>query len=569
MQTAALQKKVMLLVALVQGILLLALHQAIEFNYWPAQSPPWLLGFYALTMSAPLMILLALEQNNGKRILLWILPFSAVLAGLAFYTGTQVVSVTEPELEQVLPVLIFSAIVASFKVLMYAQNYSHNQALSYHLLFRYSWRNFLSLGLSLLFTLCVWGVLTLWAQLFKVIGIHFFDDLFANKWFYYPILSLAFGLGVIIFRSQVQIIDTLTRIQQSLMKFLLVILVLVSLLFLAALPFTGLTLLWSTGSGSALILTMQALILFFLNAVYQDEPESRPYPLFIHRFVYLGVALLPIYSVIVFYGLFLRIAQYGWTVDRAWGLVLWGLFALFSTGYLWGIVKRKDNWLHHLSWVNVRMGCVVLAVMLLVNSPLVDFRKISVSSQLARIEQAQPRLEDMDLAYFRNSLAQPGYLALQELKQRHINNADLQLKIDNLYLPRHENKAMDQKQFIAKLEIQSVTTVPESLVDAMYIVAADNVWQINRLKQAWLFPIDLDQDGIDDYLLIQLFQQSHSFTLFYQQGQQWANIAMQSDITFDPKHLDQFKQTITSEFKIISPRWQNLQMGELTLYPRD
>src|SRR5690606_33963620 len=213
----------------------------------------------------------------------------------------------------------------------------------------------------------------------------FFHDLFTERWFYYPVLALAQGFGIIIFRNQAKVIDTITRIQQALMKFLLVILVLVSLLFLAALPVTGLAPLWETGQGSMLILWLQALMLFFLNAVYQDDAAARPYPMLIHRFIYLGVALLPIYSAIAFYGLSLRVEQYGWSVDRCWGFLLWGFFALFSLGYLWGIIKQRDHWLEHLSWVNVRMGLVLLAVMLLINSPLIDFRKISVSSQLNQL----------------------------------------------------------------------------------------------------------------------------------------------------------------------------------------
>ena len=137
-------------------------------------------------------------------------------------------------------------LLASFKALLYIQQLSSGSALSYSALFLYSWRNFLTLGLSLLFTLAVWAVLMLWAALFKVIQIDFFDDLFAKQWFYYPTLSLAFAFGIIIFRNQAGVIDTITRIQQALMKFLLVILALVSMLFMLALPFTGLTPLWKT-----------------------------------------------------------------------------------------------------------------------------------------------------------------------------------------------------------------------------------------------------------------------------------------------------------------------------------
>jgi hypothetical protein len=124
-------------------------------------------------------------------------------------------------------------------------------------LFLWSWRNFLTLSLAVLFAGSFWLLLMLWAALFKAINIDFFSDLFEQRWFYYPAIALANGFGIIIFRKLTYIIDTITRLQQALIKFLLVLLSLVSLLFLGALPFTGLEPLWESG-GSSLILWMQA-----------------------------------------------------------------------------------------------------------------------------------------------------------------------------------------------------------------------------------------------------------------------------------------------------------------------
>ncbi len=72
-----------------------------------------------------------------------------------------------------------------------------------------------------------------------------------------------------------------------------------------------------------------------------------------------------------------------------------------------GYLKKRDLWLQHLIWINVRMGLVLLAVMMLVNSPLIDFRKITVQSQLARLEDGRTLLADFDLHYFRHDLAKP------------------------------------------------------------------------------------------------------------------------------------------------------------------
>jgi hypothetical protein len=488
---------------------------------------------------------------------------------LGFYAGLQAIPLEQISYQPVLFAFIFSMLLASFKALLYIQQLVTDSALSYSVLFLHSWRNFLTLGLSVLFTLAVWAVLMLWAALFKVIQIDFFDDLFAKQWFYYPTLSLAFAFGIIIFRNQAGVIDTITRIQQALMKFLLVILALVSVLFMLALPFTGLEPLWKTGHGSLLILCLQALMLFFLNAVYQADADSRPYPLWLHRAIYAAVALLPVYSLIACYGLMLRVEQYGWSVSRCWGLVLWAILALFSVGYLWGILKKRDLWLQHLSWINVRMGLVLLAVMMLVNSPLIDFRKITVQSQLARLEDGKTLLADFDLHYFRHDLAKPGYDALQQLKAQHgETNPALALRIDALYRKDMHNETTEQnskdqlQQLLVALKLPDHVILPPALKQALSDWQKDQRWQLSYISQYHLRPIDLNTDGVQDYVLLTYAHNSIDAVLFSLKGEKWQRSVVNplfSDVKSDPQAEPQLE---TLELKAVPPQWPLLQIGE-------
>lgn len=253
--------KTLLVIALIQGLALLFLHQSIEFEFWPNNDPEWLFALYAVTVTAPIMLLLSLSKNNSRMVYQWTIIYSLIgLFSLGYYLGSQLIDKNKPGF-----FFIVALGIASFKCLMYIQHFAERGPLAYSRLFLFSWRNFLTLGLSLLFTLCTWGVLMLWAGLFKVIKINFFYDLFTARWFYYPILALTNGFGVIIFRHQAKVIDTITQLQQALMKFLLIILSLVSVIFLLTLLFTGLSTLWEAG-GSTLILWMQALMLFFRNS---------------------------------------------------------------------------------------------------------------------------------------------------------------------------------------------------------------------------------------------------------------------------------------------------------------
>lgn len=565
MPLSSLPKSLMLLIALVQGLALLLLHQAIALEFWPQGRPHWLFGFYALAFVCPTMLLLSLEQGRVMQLLRWILPYGLLVTLLGFYLGWQANPLGETRLEGLLWAMVLTLCVASFKALIYIQQRVSGEAFTYSQLFRYSWRNFLTLMLSLFFALCVWGLLMLWAGLFRAIKINFFHDIFTERWFYYPALALAQGFGVIIFRQQQGVIDTITRIQQALMKFLLILLVFVSLLFLVTLPFTGLQPLWETGWGSGLILWMQALMLFFVNAVYQDEPDQRPYPLWLHRFISLGVAFLPVFSAIAFYGLSLRVGQYGWTVGRCWGFVIWGLLALFSLGYLWGLLRLRDRWLERLSWVNVRMGLVVMAIALLSASPLLDFRKISLASQLQRVEQGKIAIDELDFRYFYRQLARPGYLALERIKSEYAESRpELVLKIeasDHIYR-RYENSAIERETFSRSLRRFDDQPLPQGLEEALHLWAKDNQWRFMDNSGLYLQPVDLNADGTDEYLLVTVGKHHTYLELFVSGEKGWQQASLHQVSYRDDPDTPLPKLLEAGAVEVVPPGWQRLKIGE-------
>ncbi len=568
-QSNTLPYRLMVLLALIQGLALLLLHQSIELDFWPHREPQWLFAFYSAAVVAPTMLLLGLESTHQRVVFRYCGAFTVVVCLLAYYVGSQAAPVAHVRYQLLLAIFVASICVASFKALMYAQHFASGRTLSYSHLFQLSWRNFLTLLLSLLFTLCVWGILMLWAGLFKAINIDFFYDLFTEVWFYYPCLALAFGFGVIIFRQLSSVIDTIARIQQALMKFLLVILVFVSVIFLAALPFTGLAPLWETG-GSLLILWMQALMLFFVNAVYQDDPEIRPYPLWMHRFIYLGIALLPLYSMVSFYGLSLRVEQYGWTQSRAWAFLLWAVFALFSLGYLAGIARLRDQWLRQLSWVNVRMGLVVLALALLVNSPLLDFRKISVASQLARLDTEQVSLVNFDYAYFRSDLAKPGYDALMQLKEEvGEKHPEIRLQINNLYADPFNRVVGSTQQELASAITVIQGTLSEELKTAIYKMLGQNPWRMRQNTAYYLTTIDLNDDGREDYLLIEEQLHRHRMTLFYKEGDTWFYRPMRGAGQAINANTDFIKALREGDMLTENPSWKTLTIGGQTFRVQD
>ncbi len=560
-KSTPLPSKLMILISLLQGLGLLYLHQAIELHYWPHGQPEWLFAFYSVMFIWPIMLLLGLDQHNGRAMVKVTLPFALLSGLLGYYIGHQVTPIEHIRFNALLFSFVLTMAIATFKALMYSQQWARGERVTYSALFLWSWRNFLTLSLALLFAGSFWLLLMLWAALFKAINIDFFNDLFEQRWFYYPAIALANGFGIIIFRKLTHIIDTITRLQQALIKFLLVLLSLVSMLFLGALPFTGLEPLWESG-GSSLILWMQALILFFVNAVYQDEPDNWPYSVWLHRFIYISIAILPVYSLISFYGLSLRIDQYGWSLSRFWAFLIWFLLALFAIGYVWGIAKYRDSWTHQLSRTNVAIGLVVLLVMLSVNSPLLDFRKMVVADQLQRLADNKVSVEDFDLSYFRRHLARPGYEGLQTLKAQYgETHPGLLIRINALYADsNNERPSSTRDEFIAAITLLS-DNPPEALLTAIYKQETKNHWNIQQTQQYFLKALDLDMDGDQEYLWIEKKYEHTVIKLFFQQDQQWKSSYLGS-FRKDKNSADQFYQALLAgEIKVAPSRWNDVIIG--------
>ena len=560
----ALPKIPMLAIAFAQGICLYLLYRAFDNNTWPSESPLWFYPLLTLAVAVPVLLLLSMERDNTASVFRQVGIFGGVLTLLAIYIGWQAEPFREFPVFSLSFAFTVSIALACFKALMYLQQRANRVPLSYAVLFTYSWRNFLVAALSALFVLIFWLILMLWGQLFKVIEIDFFYELFTEEWFAIPVLSVAFGVGVIMFRALTRVIDTITSLLHWLIKLLLPLIVLVAVIFLASLPFVGLDALWSTGSGTALLLWLLAIMLFFTNAVYQDGREAAPYPQIIHRVIFLGLCAMPVLSALSFYGLSLRVGQYGWSVERCWAFVVWLVLSLFAVGYVVGIIRRRDQWTNDLARVNTAMGLVVLAIMLLANSPLLDFRKIALASQLRMVESGEKEWHAFDFWYTKHHLARPGYLAMEQLRQD-IGDSDPELLglIEN---PVYRGLAAATQSSAAMWETMRFRPEPFDVpADLKPLVEQTSV----SVRNADLVMIraDLDDDGQDEYVLVSLYDYGVGQTQFYYLTDSgWQSGHLQH--IGNQQGRDTTQELIeTGEITVVDPRFKDIDIGGIVLRP--
>lgn len=567
-----LNRPLMVLIALIQGLLLFWLKEALMHEFWPHDVRVAEVLLWAVCLSVPVLILLSLNRHNQKSVFLGALCFAFIVALTSAYTGWQL----EPNENVIAPsllwIFVFTQILLLFKVAMYLQIMANREQFTYNRLFVYSWRNCILIALCLLFVLVFGGILFLWAALFSLVGIDFFSDIFEEDWFLFPILALANGLAFSIFRQLVGILDTMSRVLRALCQFLLPVLAFVSVLFLICLPFVGFSALWDTGRGTALVLWLQALTLFFVNATFQgdedqdrqdqdnqDQDNNSPYWPLVQKLVYLGILVLPIYSLIAIYGMWLRIDQYGLTVARLWALVVVGLLGLFAISYTLSLIMNRAKAIGSFGWINVRLGLVLLGFMVLVNSPLLDFRKMTVKSQLAMFNSGEIKAENLDVRYFARELGRPGYLALEALKA----DADeaLRKRIERAQLGyAGQAQTMEKQDIEARIFLHPETAqVPEQLMARLL----EQETHRRDLDELHIISRDLNADGNENWITLR------QATYGYINAELWQLKATgwhQTNMQLSRYDIEDLGQLISkSGIKVEEPKWKVLEIGDLVI----
>jgi len=550
-------------IATLQGLCLLGLYRTIEHDVWPSDQPVFGVPLWLVVLVFPVLLLLSLRDGNYRSVTWMSGAVTALFALLGAYIGWQLMPVDQFSGDSVVFAFIFTMIIVTFKTAMYLQVFANGEALQYTALFTNSWRNFLVMALSMLFLLAVALLLLLWAQLFKVIGVDFFEYLFQRDWFLFPVLGFSFGVGIVIFRGLTEVIDNITSLLLGLIRLLLPIVVLLSILFLISLLLVGTETLWDTGRGSVLVLWLTAVILFFINAVYQDGRGDPAYSSGIHRFVSLGVMTLPLLSALSLYGLMLRVLQYGLTVERIYGLLVWLVLALFSLGYAWGVVSRRDNWTQTLAQVNVRMGLVLAALLLLFSSPVLDPRKMALNSQLARVERGETSIEDFDMQYVRRHLARPGHEAYERLAEQYGPTQPTLVKrwgrLQYWYEQREAPVDIWEKITLRPADLQ----VPEDL--------RRFIQDTNRhyLQDSVLLAVDMNNDDALEYLLLGLNEDHLGAARFYYfEAGQWKQGRLEvRGLTSWQEGSDRL--AFEGPVKTEPPKFLNVRIGNALFMPRE
>jgi len=423
-----------IVLGLLQGLFLFVLYRASREHAWPATSPVLFAPMLLAGLYVPLIAISGLGHLDRRRLALWIGAAAVLLAGLACYDAWRVAdlplwremppTVSGPGRTPLpSPALLFYGAAGLFiaHALVMAAARDRRRIATYATHFDIAWKLGVQIAFSALFTGVTWLVLLLGAQLFELVKLDFLSRILREAWFGIPVTAFAFACAMHLTDVRPAIVRGIRGLLLVLMSWLLPVTVLLVGGFLATLPFTGLAPLWSTRHAAAVLLCAAAAFVILINAAWQQGGDGKDVARVVRIAARIASLLMAPLVLIAAYALFLRVRDYGWTGDRVGAAACILVAGCYAAGYF--RAGLRPGWLPALAQVNIATAFVVIGVLLVLFSPLLDPARISVGSQVARLEAGKVKADKFDFAFLRFDGARFGRAALDRL-EREATGAD-------------------------------------------------------------------------------------------------------------------------------------------------
>ena len=292
-------------------------------------------------------------------------------------------------------------------------------------------RNIFLLFQAVIVTVIFWALLLTASLLFDIIGLDFVPHAVFSPLVAFPLTSLTIALSITLALKHPGI-DSLGRWILAILAWLLPPFSILSVVFVIALPFSGLRPLWATGQASSLMLLLQLATILLANAAWLDgtrAPFSNNKT--ISAAAKLSLLCLPIYTGLCLYSLGIRIQQYGWSVDRVQAAFFVVMAGIWGIGYAGAVLldaltlllrwrqerSRAALWPSAIGKINTVAALLLALIVVAMNSPLLDPYRLSANNQVDRLLAGRANPESFDFSYLRFSLGRYGSLALSRLAE--------------------------------------------------------------------------------------------------------------------------------------------------------
>ena len=523
---------IVFLVALVQGFLLHGLHRLAEGSHGAWSELFFLLPAYAVTVGIPLTFYLLRTHIAGTVLVLRLSVLALALAVCGAYVGwvNGPVGEMRPVSDGSVFLYTFLTLLAWFVALPFLR-FGVRDALEtsgYSALFDDAWRLVVTLAFAVLFVGLFWGLLSLFVALFESIGIDWPKEIIYERYFVYPVTCIASSFAIGFTDVKPETFRGLRRVLLTLLRWLAPLTALIVLLFLGALIVQGVDALWKTRFAAGGLISLSLALIVFYNTVYQDGTETDRLPRVLRWLLRTALLAGPALAVLGFWALGLRVLQHGLSEDRLYALLVLVILAGYLAGY-WIVALRSGKAPFAIRQVNVVMALAIVAVLVAVHTPLLDFKRLAVSSQLGRLDVSGDKF---DYVYLRHDAGRHGVQALQQLTQsddaKVLDRAKLALSEANRReygpLARGQGSLSDKARFNTRIEVYPKAKVlPEALSDVLFTTYTKDRFELSCIDSGSpcaLILIDLDGDSRDEAVVVHEYWNY----VYAQDGKLWVKI---------------------------------------------
>ncbi|MEQ9695799.1 hypothetical protein [Shimia sp. SDUM112013] len=263
---------------------------------------------------------------------------------------------------------------------------------NYEKLFDYAWAIVVRYTAAWMFVGAFWLLLFLSDALLSIVGITVIEQLLDYTPVPYVLTGAVLGLALMVGYEMRDYLSPFMVLH--LLRLLVPGMLIVVVVFVAALPFQDPTTLFGglSPAGTLLAVVAGAVSLISVAIDKTDDEAVRNRAM---RLATEGLAiLLPILAGLIVYAVWLRVTQHGWTPTRLAAAVL-AVFAVSYSLFYAAAVLRRKNWMARIRKANVVIALAMMAAALLWLSPVLNAQKLSTDSQVARYLDGGVSVEDV------------------------------------------------------------------------------------------------------------------------------------------------------------------------------